>query len=126
MNIYIEAEKKLAELLGWTNILIKDEGMFAGVYGSPPNPEEYGVSLGQRVSMPNWVMDNATVFALMVEHEVNPTYYDDEVMIDFRSLLLKEVVHVFYVDHSNKEAAVRYAIVLAVIAKIEGERNAEQ
>lgn len=69
---YIEAEKKLAGLLGWTDILIKEEGIFQGVFGCPPNYKEFGMSEGQRCSMPNWVMDNAAAFALMVEYSVFP------------------------------------------------------
>lgn len=111
MDKYLEAEKRLAELLGW-------------VYVPPQALEDY-VWLHQPsnewVDPPPWCRDDAAAFKLMVEHGAQPSFYDDETMVDFRSAK-SPVRHEARADHPDRETAVRYAIVQAVIAKLEGEK----
>lgn len=117
MDKYVEAEKKLAGLLGWTY----------------KQPRRIGVSYGwfrpdgvMHISPPEWCRYNAAAFALMVEHGVRPTVLGDSHVfadiIDDRGKILANVMTTLD-QHPSKEAAVRYAIVMAVIAKLEAQNG---
>lgn len=111
MDKYIEAEKKLAELLGWSKVKIG-----GAVDGSNvPNMWLSGVPSGgtERVLIPLWTRDNAAAFALMVEHFCYPN--EHEFGIECNGITADVS------NHPTKESAVRYAIVMAVIAKLEAQ-----
>jgi hypothetical protein len=101
---YIEAEKRLAELL----------------LGSP------GISPidGQRFKddRPKWACDNAAAFELMVEHDVE---LDIGVGSEVHSSCpeMRNYLTTYIGDHPDKKAAVRFAIVRAVITKLEAAKK---
>lgn len=105
MNKYLEAEKKLAELLGlaWTN-----HGAF---------PELH------------WTRDNAAAFNLMIEHGLDVDCASGDnvyVAYSLKKGYTYEPVPAAseeYANHPDHDAAVRYAIVMTVIAKLEKDRG---
>lgn len=107
MNKYQEAEKELAELLGWTNILI--------VTGIPPDG-----SLVHK-QLPQWCSDDAEAFKLMVEYNCYPDCNDAGVVVVGRT---EDDCDVFTLieGHTDKPTAIRYCIVQAVIAKLKGNK----
>jgi hypothetical protein len=114
MDKYIEAEKRLAELKGFFDIeeskLYGYQQIFMGRWGTEEKHKQH---------IPRWTRDDAAAFRLSVEHEVNITYYKDEVMVDLRGSCSSDFAHELWADHPDKATAVRYAIVQAVIAKLE-------
>lgn len=134
MNKYLEAEKRLAELLGVVVYFdaLKDEEYPNGVWaaGIPEADTYYGETQEQAMlnwleNTARWTRDNAAAFALMVEHGCWPYINDiltDRVHVSVPSVrddgpVCSELVR----DHPDKETAVRFAIVMAVIAKLESK-----
>lgn len=112
MSIYQEAEEKLARLLGWTNIV---KGAY-GMWGKPVTSESIMSS-----PLPHWTQDDAAAFKLMVEHALDIEVYSlgvYAVWVDNRDIYS----HVKFTDFSDKLLATRYAIVLTVIDKLEGNK----
>lgn len=119
MDKYIEFEKRLAELLGYSSglrikVLVTDE--------------EVGPLYCDGKVLPMWCRDDAAAFRLLVEYkvEINP----DDISTKYHSV--KYTVYagddlaeglVAYADHPDEATAVRYAIVMAVIAKLEAEHG---
>lgn len=119
MDKYLEAEKRLASLLGYTDINVVGISIFgfhkertAGLHW--PSTERFYI--------PHWCRDNAAAFVLMVQHECYPTedkhhdgvsVADDDTWGNFQ----------FWQEHPDKETAVRFAIVQSVIAKLEANRD---
>lgn len=105
MNKYFEAEKRLAELLKFGPLAQHGDRLFwrAG-------------------EVPRWTRDNAAAFALMVGHEVLTTYEAKRVNA-WRNNKPGLIISVDYDRHPDRETAVRYAIVMAVIAKLEAQRD---
>lgn len=120
---YEELFFKLAGLLGWTSVFISD-GSFPGVYGHPPEAEAeaWGVKEGQRASMPNWIMDDGAAFRLAVEYDIWP-FPALSNLIECTDGNGKVLSAVMMQEHTDKLTAVRVAIVKAVIAKLEGEKE---
>lgn len=96
MDKYLALEKRLAELLG-------REYMFEG-------------HLGPVQRIPQWCRDWNACGPLMVEHDVYPT--DTNFGYVFRHGHQLAIL----ADHPDKDTAVRYAIVQAVVAKLEAEK----
>ncbi len=117
MNKYQEAEKELAELLGWTNI--ETGYKFCTVYvhcllGDNPNHKYFK-------GIPRWCSDDAEAFKLMVEHDCYPDCNDDDVMASHSRCMSADLFTPAYTlisEHPDKFTAFRYAIVQAVIAKL--------
>ena len=109
MDKYLQAEKELAELLGWKDV---GTGVLEGLSGRPPKPT--GGKFWHKV--PNWTGDNAAAFTLMVEQRLLVSVDDVEIEANFGGSTFIRIA-----DHPDKEAAVRYAIVQAVIAKLRSE-----
>jgi hypothetical protein len=110
---------KLAALLGWTNVIVNEEGIMPGVYGTPPDWMKWGISEGQRGSMPNWIRDDAEALHLAVEHGLKLDFGDDSGVYCW----WPECVQGYYVDYvefSDKMEAVRVVIVQTVITKLGG------
>lgn len=108
MEEYEDMFKKLAALLGWTDVYISE----FMPYGFPPNPQDYGLKEGRRMSMPNWIANDNDAFRLMVAYDCYPKAHDFGVECDG--------IKVVFSNHRDKYTAVRVAIVKAVIAKLEG------
>lgn len=108
MGIYLEAEKRLAELLGWTNI---------DPYCSRGN--WFGYKGGEAYTVPRWTQNDAEAFKLMVEYEQYPFQPDDGVIVVASGLSSPSYYTVIIEDHIDKATAVRYAIVMATIRKLE-------
>jgi hypothetical protein len=114
MNIYQEAEKTLAELLGWTDSGYKSrETTYVTLYNVP----------NQMVMKPAvWTRDDAGAFKLIVEHGITVNYniHPDFVIVRWFIGGLKKNKVIIKLEHHNndKHLATRYAIVLAVIEKL--------
>lgn len=112
MDKYIQAENRLADLLGWRLRRVGDVAI--GWYD--PDGDK-------RVRRPEWCNDNAAAFALIGEHGLR-VYADTHpdgckcVEVDFY-----EPKHGTYItnfaEHTDRDTAVRYCVVMAVIAKLE-------
>lgn len=113
---YIEAEKRLAALRGFFDIEeAKLHGylqMFVGRWGAYET---------RRQHIPRWTRDNAEAFALMVEHGVQLTFNLWMVAASACDGSMTHSTLAAFTDHPDKETAVRYAIVMAVIAKLEAQ-----
>lgn len=121
MEDYKELFLRLAEKLGWTNVIVQEEGFTRGVYGIPLNPEDYGLSASQRMSMPNWVMDDGAALRLAVDHGIT-VMIGGEAVSTYKNLY--EFLHGLSIQmYPDKYTAVRVAIAEAVIAKLEGEKS---
>ncbi len=115
MNKYIEADKDLAELLGWTEIEVihSDSLDIDYLQGIDPAGRKY-----QEVW--HWTRNNAAAFELMCEYGIDVEHY---------SCFVKATNYWFegeyevedYDNHESKQAAARFAIVQAVIAKLKGK-----
>lgn len=112
LDKYLEAEKRLAELFGWHGIWLAQNGTtFIG-------RKEDGNSKflpGGQDTLPQWCRDDAAAFRLMVEHEIRPYYWHIRGTVSVENL----DIEIAYADHPDKDTAVRYAIVQAVIKKKE-------
>lgn len=106
---YIEAERRLAELFGWTNLSL------INLKEREPWNDPLQVWLCQLGAVPMWTRDNASAFALMVGQHCEPIYMCDCVLVASPAGCVSEN----YDEHHDKESAVRFAIVKAVIAKLE-------
>lgn len=113
---YIDAEKSLAESLRWSDVHWSDECQnLVGIRPDKPAPDD-----GGRYLVPHWTRSNASAFELMVEHGCYPTegkHNESELIWIFADLRCLAEANVG--DHPGKEAAVRFAIVRAVIANLE-------
>lgn len=111
-TIYMNAAMRLAELLGYTEITPEGQPCWRIYEGLLARDSD-----GDMSRIPDWVHDNGDAFALMVEHSLYPTSHK---LSD--SILVGERLE-YVADHQNKETAVRYAIVMAVIAKLEAKEK---
>jgi hypothetical protein len=108
-NLYLEAERQLAELLGWKDIrLNKLENGWEG----------YLISNQIISQVPTWTKDDSAAFSLMLRHRVSLEITEH---IVFASTTDQEKVIINYSIHSDEATAVRYAIISAVIRKIESK-----
>lgn len=111
MNKYEEAEVKLVELLG---------GKFVHHYSTHLAAFADDKATLHKVYVP-WTQHNSAAFKLMVEHGMvmNLLPSLDYVIAGAGGHMVTENI----ADHKNKEQAVRYAIVRAVIAKLESKNE---
>lgn len=109
--MYLQAEKHLAELRGWTNLV--DAGN--ALIGTPL----HGGIRGQ-AAVPRWTREWTACAPLMVEMGVYPidgTDHGTAYIWVYKNL--KCLAQVKVAEHPSKEAAVRFAIVMAAIATFE-------
>jgi len=106
-TLYLDAEKQLAELLGWKDIhLNKLENGWEGCLVNE-----------QIISrVPSWTKDDAASFSLMIRYRVSLELTKH---IVFASTTDQERIIVNYSVHSDEATAVRYAITMAVIQKLQ-------
>jgi hypothetical protein len=110
-NDYRNARLRLAYLLGWKF----EEREYQGDFCLRPDGS-------QTRFLPDWTGDNAAAFALMVEHGCYPRISDEFVRVDTNDpdrRARQQLAVVKLANHPSTEHAVRYAIVQAVIAKLE-------
>jgi hypothetical protein len=116
---YKELFLKLAEKLGWTNVLIQEEGVFCGVYGTPPDWSKWGLNENQRGSMPNWINDDGAVLRLAADHHIDihvgPNMCKAVVWDGEKDTAFIE----FPEHHPDVYTALRIAVINAVIFKLE-------
>lgn len=118
MDKYLEAEKRLAELLGWKCVQLG--GSLDGL--SMPENWLHGIWPidGEGGLVPQWCRDWSACGPLMVEHGVWPFIQPDGYVDTFISGMEPDPdIDTPLSDHPDRETAVRYAIVQAVIAKLE-------
>jgi hypothetical protein len=112
MNIYKEAEKELADLLGWTDMYWLRDDCLLGV--SPTDRKAM-------VKVTGWCSDNNESFKLMVEYEINIKNYYNSVYATFD--LLHNGAYGNIDEHNQDRAlATRYAIILSVITKLKASK----
>jgi hypothetical protein len=121
---YIEAEMDLARALGWAELQV------GGMDGTLKIPDtwvtgiEPGSTSKSRELVPHWARQSGPAFDLMVSQGCYPTEFDTGKAV--------RVVHsaatnqhggfgilVLYAQHADKEAATRYAVVLAATRQLE-------
>jgi hypothetical protein len=115
MTIYLQAERRLAELRGWTNLV--DAGN--ALIGTPP----HGGVRGQ-AAVPCWTREWTACAPLIVELSIFPidgTDHSTAYIWVFQNL--RCLAQVKAAEHPDKEAAVRFAIVSAAIAALKMERQ---
>lgn len=106
----LELNKRLAELLGWTNVV--DAG--GALLGRPPGG---AANSRDQAAVPNWAGDWAAAGPLGAEHEI-------DILHNWQSVYgrwgrgYSEHVHVAVVD-DDRAAATCLALALAAIAKLE-------
>lgn len=108
MDIYIAAEHRLATLLGWVR-----------------QPEGHWHSKTAPISwyVPQWARDWSACGQLMVAHGCYPKEIWLSSVIEIRCPGWPEGFRVRVKDHPTKDAAIRYAIVMAVIDKLERDQS---
>lgn len=116
MDKYLEAEKRLAELIGWSQVEF-DTFRAGALTGMLPDKSSFGEIV------PQWTRDWNACGPLMVEHGLYPEVYTDAGLefVWIKRSFCK--VNVPVSEHPDKDTAVRYAIVQAVIAKLEWQRE---
>lgn len=110
MDIYLSAEKTLAELLGY----------FYEDYQCDNNYQWYD-KYANPVKFIRYTQNDSEVFKLMVEHSVDIEQWAQSVRaIYFTGNDGCKTLKVSYDDHPDKATAIRFAIVQAVIDKLKG------
>lgn len=110
MNIYKEAEKQLAELLGWTDLYwLRDDCLL----GLPPNDRK------ALVKVTEWCSDDAAAFKLMVSRDVSWLHMGD--YLEACCFGESSRTH-YYNQHTAKNLCIRYAIVQSVIQYLKGSK----
>lgn len=115
MNKYLEAEKKLAELLGWTHLKSHE------VEGHPKQFRCEGIRPeyphGPIVEVISWTRDDAAAFQLMVAYGCYPDSFKNQIWVGDGDCPHMQCENIE--NHPDKLTATRYAIVMAVISKLE-------
>lgn len=116
MNKYLEAEKELAELLGWEHVI------YHACYGLEGYRQDY-----VKEKIPQWCKDSTAAFELLVKYEINVQYFKEDPSYEDSTYCVASVLDefqdvIFDIDEdwatSYKLTAVRFAIVKAVIMKL--------
>lgn len=114
--IYIHAEKRLAVALGKASA----EELICVGCALAFHDKQFGT-----VFMPQWCRDSKVAFELMVEHDIDIDWAVDvsavRAYVNTNEMYLCREVAI--ADHFDKTAAVRFAIVQVVIAKLESGIN---
>lgn len=124
---YIDAERKLAATLGWT------DAVYAGTVGAP-DVRALGISPGarDRTEIPAWARSNDDCVSLMLEHDC---YVRKETTSDGQPVMVArwsdkygfvERIAVAIAGHVDPAAAFRYAAVIGVTTKVEAESAARE
>lgn len=113
-NKYLEAEKRLAERLGYIDVKESKAMTAQGALCGWKQGREY---------LPRWCRDWAACGPLIGEHEleIDCLFPKGYISVTYKLPGNEEYGEVFEElgRHPDKDTAVRYAIVMAVIAKLE-------
>jgi hypothetical protein len=114
MDKCVEAERKLGELLGYTDIT-----------PTSFNPHYMvGWLNDERGPLPQWCRADGPAFVLMVEHDLQVDLSDPSgVLVCWPHY--EQGIFCPYGEHTDKATAVRYAIVQSVIGKLAIQRSNE-
>lgn len=124
---YIDAERKLAATLGWTDVAHAGtvDGPHVRALGIPPGAQD-------RIEVPAWARSNDDCVVLMLEHEC---YVRKEATSDGQPVMVArwndkygfvERIAVPISGHADPAAAFRYAAVIGVTTKVEAESAARE
>lgn len=122
---YIDAERRLAATLGWTEGRYSGavDGLHGRAHGLPPGAQD-------RAQVPAWARSNDDCLTLMLEHDC---YVRKEATSDGQSAMVArwsdkygfvERIAVPISGHVDPAAAFRYAAVIGVTTKVEAESAA--
>lgn len=114
-NKYVEAEKRLALVLGWG-----ERNYIQGFTAPDPMPWLEGYRKWIPHWAPQWAQKNGDAFTLMVEHGAY-AYIPEKFPQTVEAYCGIGTAVEKLADHRDKETAYRYAIIMAVINKIEGQ-----
>jgi hypothetical protein len=109
-DVCIEAEKRLADLNGWTGIVRAGNTLL----GTPPGGSPH--SRGQAI-VPAWARMWIACGPLIAEHDLNVV--QSEMTVEVQDIDGIYMAHEVWGRHPSKESAIMYTIVQAVIAKLE-------
>lgn len=106
----IDMNRRLAELLGWTNITEVNVVRLSGI---PPGP--LLIDALRLFPVPNWCGDWAACGPLLALYKLNISTSN----YDFCSILMRRGtlgvrINEHYIEHASRDDAIRYAIVRAV------------
>lgn len=112
----LDINTKLANLLGWRNV-VHVSGSLLGIPPHPPNGYK-------RTIVPDWLGNWSDCAPLLVEHLLFLNVTEKEVFASTNSQIAgSNSLIVKYEDYALNEQAVRYAIVQATINKMETNKN---
>jgi hypothetical protein len=109
MDRYLEAEKRLAGLLGWKPV--------AGTQGWHDPKGDY------RLMLPQWCRDWGDCGPLMVLHGCYPEFDESRNVAIAYYLNGNKCLLIDAFDYPDRDTAVRFAIVQAVIAKLSTQQE---
>lgn len=111
---FLEADKELAELLGYTNV--RQTKFYKERLSGVMSVDE------GRDSFARWTQDDASAFRLAVQYECFPKMYALSIVVEKLQYSTREIQEYYSVaeleDFPDKLSAVRFAIVQAVINKL--------
>lgn len=124
MPLYNEKRKRLAELLGWTNIELGD---FLGIKTWMGCPPDTVAGTTATMMIPDWIGDWDDIGELMIDGRITPTFSSDKANIhvviwpEYRpgEVGTAIVIVVDIDDHSSTTTAFHFAVVTAAIAQLE-------
>lgn len=128
MNIYLEAEKQLAEALGWIQCSVhyNMDGVNGVVRGIPPRLQDPShpdhKSIHRYHQVPAWCHNTDRNLELQIEHGVMPQYYNT--MFMFLAYGVFRPVRINKEEHKDEITAYRYGVVLTVLDKFKEQANA--
>jgi hypothetical protein len=106
-GIYLQAEKMLAELLGWKDIIAnKDENGWIGYLD------------GKETNVPSWSTNDTSTIGLMLCYKLHIEVTDHFVFVSSNE---QRKISINFSVHPDKETAMRYAIMLGVIKKLDNQ-----
>jgi hypothetical protein len=110
-QMYIDTERQLALQLGWSSIVCAEEALL----GRPP--EGTRNCRGQAL-VPRWCRDWTFTGPLLTQYDIDVSHDGkDAISVHWEGAVQGQAHDV--IEHPNKDAATRFAIVQAVIAKLE-------
>lgn len=120
MDKYLQAEKKLAELLGYCYVR---ENAHHRLIGHP-----IGVDSSEPHFIPRWSRDWSACGPLIADHLVNIGFFTKRGKCTraFAETSIGGVAWQDVADHPDKSTAVMFAVVQAVIANLTASRDKEQ
>jgi len=111
MNIYMQANQRLAELLGWTNVVEVDGALMGVAPHGTPYCHDHAV-------VPDWCGDWAACMALVMRQDGEIL---EALLNAIKSLSLN--LDIARLEHTDLERATRYILIVSVIATNESTNS---